>query len=152
MAAGVAAVIFEYFTSSDYQDPDYGQAFLIGMLLYLGASLCIALINLVGNLSYIWLLAGDDYVEAVLGDMRRADVPPPDAFHVKRGSYLAEIVDDDRYTTEARIKAATIFTAHKVLAQKAGLVNGTALETAIDKAVLRYGEETPFRERDFLSK
>lgn len=141
-SAFAIGLLFDQFFNDDYLRSGI-WAGVAGVGLYLLASVGLSVVNLVSGLVYNLLWRGNDMQEAVLQDLRNANLPAPEEWHAKRMDYLEHLIADPAYPAEIRIKAASIYAAYSVAYQRAGFFGGVALAQAANDAVLRYAQEAP---------
>lgn len=112
--------------------------------VYVGAAASIGLVHLISQSLYLWLFSGEDMVDAIVDDFRRAKLPGPGFGQPKNYDYLGMLADDDEAAPLDRVRAAVLVGGYNAVMAK-GLFRSLAMRKALDKAVLRYVEEAPTR-------
>lgn len=130
---------FDYFTASDRYKAPFAAGF-ISIAIFVVANLGVILINVVSHAVYLWLFNGRDMEDAILDDFRRAKLPPPTEYDLKRFEYLQELADDVDADPNDRVKAAVLFGGYNT-AMSRGLFASLSMRRALDGAILRYSHE-----------
>lgn len=140
----ILGILFDLYFYEPYDRSGF-WAGIVAIAIYLAASFCLGLVNLLSGLGYNWLFQEKDLEETILDDLRKSKLPGPDDWQQKRFDYLAELADDDDLPADVRVKASALYAAYQVAIQRAGMFNGLALGKALDAATLRYAQEAPAR-------
>lgn len=141
----ILAIVFALgYLTNRLSNPDseawIGGAIFVG--LYFVATLALSFLHFVSHGLYLWLLSGDDQVDGILDDLRRAKLPCPQRHHPKTYDYLIGLVDDETAKPIDRVRAALLVGSYNVVMTK-GIFRSLAFRKAADAAVLRYSMEAP---------
>jgi len=126
-------------------DRDPLFAIILGPIVYLFVTTCIAIVHGISGALHLWLFLNTDVSDGVLDNLRRSKIAPPGDGDRKNMEYLEDLAADDTALIDDRLKAATLLGSYSAIIQRSGLFRGLAIRRAVDDAMLRYHRESPHK-------
>lgn len=121
---------------------DEGERLLSAFFIWLAIQAAEILMSLLQLLHVVaaWNLGQAEIVEAAfLAQLQKHKLPFPEPFETSVPDYLEGVIENTELPAETRIGAAAIGAANGILTQTSGIVNGSLLGAAYERALQRYG-------------